>query len=342
MTTPIKALSAAPAPPATASGSAAAQQHIFPAVGWVPAGPRKSASSRLQCYLQHEALCAAGESSVLLRRPRQYSRGLRLSELPGLLWRIHRSGARTIVFQKTGRRSAGLLMGLCKMMGRRVIYVECDEPRGLAFAPQVDLFIAPSRRLCDEITLQTGRPCLRIHDPVEHWDRDRAALPWQPRPVYRAVWVGNGKNWHQLVALRAMLQELGPRAPFEVTAISDHPEADIRWQEATVAADISRFDLGVIPVGGDRWSSFKSENRATLFMALGLPVVVQDSPLYAATVRHCDTGLVYADAEGLAALKPLLYDAPRMTALRHAALEEAEAFSLPANLALWRSAIAGA
>lgn len=337
MTTPSKAPGAAPA----SQVSAGADPVALPCVGWVPAGPRQSASSRLQCHAQHEALLAAGETSVLLRRPLRHKRGLPAKELPVLIWRILRSGARVIVFQKTGRKAAGLLMRLCKLMGRRVIYVECDEPRGLAFAPSVDLFIAPSRRLCEEISAQTGRPCLRIHDPVEHWDRARAALPWQARPPYRAVWVGNGLNWPQLVALRKMLRALGPRAPFEVTAISDHPEAEIRWQEATVAQEIGRFDLGVIPVGEDRWSSFKSENRATLFMALGLPVVVQASPVYAATVRHGETGLVYADAEGLAALKPLLDDAPAMTAIRRAALAEAEAFSLEANLALWRRALAG-
>lgn len=315
-----------------------AERRKHPSVGWIPAGPINVASSRLQAFLPQDRLAGEGFRSVLLRRPERLRRKIKAGEVLPLAWRILTSGVDTVVFQKTALAQAPLVMGLCRLLGKRVIYVECDSCADTGFTRHVDAIVAPSRALAAEMAARSGRPVLRIPDPVEHWDRARLARPWRvtagPRPA--AVWVGNAMNWEQLVRLRADLAALGEAAPFTVTAISNHPEAEIPWTRDGVAAAISGFDLGVIPAGDGPGALLKSENRATLFMALGLPVAVEESPVYAGLIRDGDTGFVWRDRAGLAALAGRLADAAGVEAVRARGLAAAEPFSEDEVMALWR------
>jgi hypothetical protein len=308
---------------------------------FIPAGPLRLASSRLQVYLPLEALSAEEPGRWhLLRQPDRYRPALGAGEAVRILREVVRRDIRTVVFQKVRKGAAPLLMALLRGLGRRIVYVEADRRKRLGFAALADQLVAPSATLADELSRRTGKPVALIPDPIEHHDPAALARPWQATPPYRTLWVGSRNNWHQLQALRAMLADAGVRE-FELVSVSNHPDADVRWSLDAVKAELSRADLGIIPITPDAHSQAKSHNRATLFMALGIPLIVSASDVYAGLVEDGVTGFTYRNAAELAALPGCLADRELVERVRAAAMARAEDYALPRLLPLWREVIAG-
>ncbi len=74
--------------------------------------------------------------------------------------------------------------------------------------------------------------------------------------------------------------------------ISNHPDADVEWNLDRVYQEILTADVAVIPCSADEWGKAKSNNRLTLFMALGLPVIVSPIPIYKKIIRHGYNGFL--------------------------------------------------
>lgn len=65
------------------------------------------------------------------------------------------------------------------------------------------------------------------------------------------------------------------------------------WDAHTVADDIVRHDVAVIPCElVSEWNLCKSGNRATMFMGLGMPVVASPLPAYKEVMAHGHTGFI--------------------------------------------------
>ena len=307
-----------------------------PRVGFIPAGPTASASSRLQVYIPLGKLRnERPESYFLLREPRKHSRKLKWKDALRIASEVLRKRIRIVVFQKVHRQAAPWLMFVLKLARRRIIYVECDDRDDLSFARHVDVFVAPSERLARDLSQRSGVRSVCIPDPVEYWERDAVDRPWHPKDRYRTAWVGNQANWHQVAALRESLDANGIEA-FDIVTISDHPGADIAWSLDTIREDILRCDLGIIPVTDDQRSSMKSHNRATLFMALGLPVIVSASSVYAGLVRDEETGFVYRDTDDLRRILARLESPAPVSRVRANALLAAEEYSVDRIADKWR------
>lgn len=48
----------------------------------------------------------------------------------------------------------------------------------------------------------------------------------------------------------------------------------IPWSEATYADKISKFDMGIMPLNGDKWDEGKCSYKAIQYMACGIPVIL--------------------------------------------------------------------
>lgn len=307
--------------------------------GFVPCGPLSSAGSRVQVYLPHEWLSAREPGQwFILHRPERHRKRLNRREAMAILKTVVRRGIRTVIFQKVNDGRAPLLMAVLRLIGRRVIYVECNERRETGFTRHVDTLVAPSQRLADDLSARTGRPVLKIHDPIEYFDPSALRNKWVPKAAYRALWIGIAHNWPQVEALKAQLADQGVTG-IELVTVSDHPDADLPWSLDTVRSQIERADLGIIPVTRDSWSTLKSHNRATLFMALGVPVVVSAGPVYEGLVRDGETGFVYASAADLKALPERLADADAVQAVRERAMAAAAEYSLDRIAPQWRELV---
>jgi hypothetical protein len=305
-------------------------------VGFIPAGPETLASSRLQIYLPLEKLQEEKPGSfLLLRRPTRIRKRLGILECLFIFAKVARWNIRTVVFQKVRKGAAPLLMAALRLSGTRVIYIECDFRKRLGFARSVDSFVVPSERLAHDIRLRTGLPTTYIPDPVEFWDREALRTAWQPKERYRVVWIGHRNNWDQIRSLRREFRANRLDA-FEIVTVSDHPHADVKWSLDTVRHEILNADLAVIPVGTDLHSTMKSHNRALMFMAAGVPVIVSEGPVYEKLVEDGVTGFVFKSADDLRTLPERLATHGLVDRIRHAAMERASAYSIENVSGLWR------
>jgi glycosyltransferase involved in cell wall biosynthesis len=128
-----------------------------------------------------------------------------------------------------------------------------------------------------------------------------AVHPWWQR-LRRARWGTSGS--HSLTStLRILRAALHPRV------------RHISWDPVTVYNRLLACDIGIIPIdaaanGGGQASppgwKLKSENRLTLKMALGLPVIATPIPSYEAVIRHAENGFfARSRADWLSCLKRL-------------------------------------
>lgn len=309
--------------------------------GFIPVGPDTVASSRLQVYLPLQLLTEQQPGSWhLLRRPEQLKPKLRAREAAVIFGRIVRLGVRTVIFQKVCKGYAPRLMALLRLTGRRVVYVECDQRDELGFARHVDLIVAPAKRLADDLTARTGVPSVHIPDPLEFLRPEALQTSWQAKHSYRTLWVGDRKNWHQLLHLREQLRSHRFDA-FQLVTISNHPDADIAWSEAAMHSELDKADLGILPITADPRSAMKSHNRATLFMGCGIPLIVSDSEVYRDVAIDGQTAFVYWSPEELAALPAKLADPDLVNRVRARAMKMAANYSREKIVPLWRNMIEG-
>jgi glycosyltransferase involved in cell wall biosynthesis len=307
--------------------------------GFIPAGPEELASSRLQAYLPLRQLAQLQPGAWhLLRSPDKHRKALAKREALEILKQVLRLRIRTVIFQKVYTGKAPRLMFLLRLLGRRIIYVECDKREDLSFARHVHTIIAPSLRLAQDLEKRSGVRAVQIPDPMEYWEPETLCTPWQPKAHYRALWVGNKRNWHQIAALKLALKKEGLTS-LQIIGISNHPEADKPWSLDTIRSELRKADLGILPLTDDAWSTMKSHNRATLFMGLGIPLVVSDSDIYGDVVEDGETAFVFRSIEDLVRLPERLSTPGLVDSVRAKAMARAEQFTLQNVAQRWRAVV---
>jgi hypothetical protein len=149
------------------------------------------------------------------------------------------------------------------------------------------------------------------------------------------IWVGHRTNWGQIEGLKRELRANGIES-FEIVTVSNHRDADVKWSLDAVRDELSRADLAIIPVGADLRSTMKSHNRATMFMAAGIPVIVSESPVYEKLVEDGVTGFVFKTAQDLTSLPSRLATAGLVDRVRAAAMKRARDYSIENVAGLWK------
>jgi len=109
----------------------------------------------------------------------------------------------------------------------------------------------------------------------------------------------------------------------------------VAWRADSVYQHLLKADVGIIPIetnpanGASESWRVKSENRLTLMMALGLPVVATPIPAYEPVVMQGDNGFLARDkAEWLSCLTALRYPALRQTMGQQARLSALAGYSM--------------
>lgn len=131
-------------------------------------------------------------------------------------------------------------------------------------------------------------------------------------------WIGNAENLYYLTGIAPALQEIGRRYPgrVRVEVVSDgafaYPGMTVtnkRWDLDRELEDLLGFDIGLMPLGQDRWSAGKCGFKALQYMSVGVPVVASPVGVNKVLVGHGRTGLTaLTDAEWVAALTRLIED----------------------------------
>lgn len=275
-------------------------------------------------------------------------------------------GINVVIFQKVHGASAEALARRLQAVGVRSVFLVCDRITP-AMAEATDATVCVTQHLADLYPRQLAHKLHVVHDGIEqpglckaHWRDDRGSVlhplravlvtssrldaipvlgappPWlrvdivghyppceSPLERLRAHW----RAWQQRPARRA--QQL---------RMVLHPRITLHaWEAQGVYDHLARADIGIIPI--DRtppqrpgepapdWS-VKSENRLTLKMSMGLPVVATPIPSYAPVVRDAENGFLAAtDSAWHAALTQLRSAAVRRAVGEQARADVADAFS---------------
>ena len=189
-----------------------------------------------------------------------------------------------------------------------------------------------------------------------HYAAARSARDDAPSAAPLVVgWIGSPstERYLDLVAapLATMVADGGSRVRLvgaTPSALRDVPHERVAWSEETEAAEVRRFDIGIMPVPDEPFERGKCGFKLVQYMACGRPVVASPGGANSHIVVPGESGYLPATpAEWLAALRRLRDDASLRQRMGAAGLARLEAeFTVDAVLptlagALRRAASAG-
>jgi glycosyltransferase involved in cell wall biosynthesis len=136
------------------------------------------------------------------------------------------------------------------------------------------------------------------------FERYRTAAPLRPAGPPVIGWTGSHSTAQHLETLRAVLGQLARRESFRLRVIG--PAAfslrgveveTLSWDSKTEVEDLSRIDIGVMPLPDSPWTRGKCGMKALQFMALGIPVVCSPVGVNAQFIRDGENGYLAATAD---------------------------------------------
>lgn len=185
-------------------------------------------------------------------------------------------------------------------------------------------------------------------------DRYPAAGAAGPHALGRADkaiigWIGTPHTVSYLAeiepALRPVLSAGGAKlhvvgAPVPAS-LADLPSASIRWDESTEIAEISRFDIGIMPLAEGKWEKGKCGYKLLQVMAAERPVIASAVGANVTIVQDGVNGfLASSHAQWVKAMRRLIDDVTLRRRMGLAARRTVEAdYSLTGNVSRLASAL---
>ncbi len=112
-------------------------------------------------------------------------------------------------------------------------------------------------------------------------------------------WTGSHSTIRQLVPLLPILERVFITHPFSLLIIADKPPdylpafaEFLAWRKASEIADLSRIDIGLMPLYDTDWERGKCGFKALQYLALQIPAVVSGVGVNEEIVRHGVEGFV--------------------------------------------------
>ena len=156
-------------------------------------------------------------------------------------------------------------------------------------------------------------------------------------------WTGSSTSQTHLEMFAPMLREFTSRRDVELRVISDRepvlPGVAFVWRPWSAAAEVaelSHFDLGIMPMPDDEWAKGKCALKALQYMAMGVPTICSAVGANCEVIRHGENGLLAKSNEEWIANLELLIDEPalreRLGAMGRRSVEERYSMSRCAEL----------
>jgi glycosyltransferase involved in cell wall biosynthesis len=147
-------------------------------------------------------------------------------------------------------------------------------------------------------------------------DRYLAVTYQKSKRPYVLGWTGSHTSQEHLERFAPVLARLRTRRDFELRVISDRwpdiaalPFEWRPWSAATEVAEMTHFDIGIMPMPEEAWSLGKCALKALLSMAMGLPTVCSAIGANCELIEHGVNGLLaVSDDDWLEQLGALIDD----------------------------------
>lgn len=266
----------------------------MPCTYWILIGPREAAGSRIHGYRIHDFLLRRGRRSEILFEPFHWLPDPPITAQDARELPIFGRGD-VVIFQKVSGPATRSLLTHLKSLGVATVYVDCDLPLKIQEARLASITICSSEYLASLYMEQGGVTVRYIPDAYECSIAPREKR--SPRRRLRCVWFGSGTSarWKEINLLKQSVFENLTHSI--LLTVSDHPEADVRWNPRTAWKHIQTCDVAVIPASDSPEAFAKSSNRAIQAMALGLPVVAFPIPAYLEVIRDGRNGFLCTTPE---------------------------------------------
>ena len=320
----------------------ALQAYIRPAdcsrLGFVLFGNQDCASARLRgravCDWLDKQMHIKAE--VLHQPAERYAPDLAPADAALLCARILVGNFSAVVFQKTCSAGHMQAMRLCRRMGVRVIYDDCDPRQDFPHAALVDQVIVSTLAMADDLRSRFGLAAQVIPDTLDFAPPIR--VDFNEKRASRGVWIGTADKFEHFKQFRERLCAAGTGV--SVTAISDHPAADIAWSGQMFPEILRDYGFGLVTLENSEWGRTKSPNRAVLMMANGLPVICERHPAYSTLIADGQSGFLVDQPEVAAACVQRLQDPQTWHAIASAGFEAtSNAFAIDRIGEMWIHAL---
>ena len=130
-------------------------------------------------------------------------------------------------------------------------------------------------------------------------------------------WTGSSTSQTHLEMFAPLLRKLKSRRDVELRVISNRepvlPDIEYVWQPWSAeseVADLTHFDVGIMPMPDDEWAKGKCALKALQYMAMGIPTICSAVGANRDVIQHGENGLLArSDEDWITNLESLIDDA---------------------------------
>jgi len=185
-----------------------------------------------------------------------------------------------------------------RKLGKRLFYCHSENLWQYPFQAEVfnlcDYIVCCSTKLAEltqaRLTSKFTK-CIVIPDMVDLPNKPliqgRLHQPKENNDKLNIVYCGMGGNSIHARSLKSLINNLG----MNLTIISEHDDADIKWNLNTYLEEMAKCDIAICPQNVELQPA-KSAIKVAQAMILGLPVIASPNPAYLSLINSGENGFI--------------------------------------------------